>query len=192
MARQGTYAKGAARREEILQATTRILADDGYRNLSLRQIARELGLEPAHILYYFDSREELLQKVLERWDERADLSTDPARVLDEYVSAIALNMDIPGIVHLYITFAAEAVHRDHAAHDYFRRRFKVVHDILVGAILHEQTLGRITADLNADIEAYKLIALADGLQLQALVNKSVDASEILGDAIATLRSIPAS
>lgn len=194
MARQGTYAKGAARREEILVATKQILASDGYRNLSLRHIARALGVEPAHILYYFDSREELLQKVIERWDE--DNTEDSAafeadHALDSFVEAITHNLEIPGIVHLYLIFAAEAVHPDHAAHEYFQQRFRSVHRLLVGAIQSEQATGRIAERVDADVEARKLIALADGLQLQALVDPSFDPAAVLAASIAELRGVPA-
>ena len=189
MARQGTYPKGTARREEILQATMRILADDGYRNLSLRHIARELGVEPAHILYYFDSREELLQKVVERWDARLEgAPIEPENILDAFAAAIESNMAIPGIVHLYLTFAAEAVHPDHAAHDYFQQRFQVVHDLLVRGLEFEQSSGRVRPDVDASAEAHKIIALSDGLQLQALMNQSVNPAAILAGVIADLRT----
>ncbi|GGM62818.1 TetR/AcrR family transcriptional regulator [Microbacterium saperdae] len=190
MARQGKYAKGAARREEILAATTRILADDGYRNLSLRYIARDLGIEPAHILYYFDSREELLQKVLERWDQGNPgiMLIEPGEILDRYVEAVGSNLAIPGIVHLYLIFAAEAVHPDHAAHDYFRQRFRAVCELLTRGLEYEMSTGKLRDDIDVTIEAQKLIALADGLQLQALSDPSLNPSTMIAGAIASLRT----
>lgn len=170
-----------------------ILAKDGYRNTSLRQIARELGVEPAHILYYFTSREELLQKVVERWDEdnaaqRGGEALSPPYALDSFVEVVRRNMEMPGLVHLYLTFAAEAVHPDHAAHDYFQQRFRGVQTLLVLAIQHEKSTGRIRADMDVEAEARKLIALSDGLQLQALVDPSVDPAAILADAVSALRA----
>ena len=187
-------AKGAARREQILATAMEKLGKDGYRNTSLRGIGRELDIEPAHILYYFDSREELLQKVIERWDENTlaqfDAPVDPSRALDFYVRAIRQNLAIRGIVHLYLTFAAEAADPEHSAHAYFVDRFRTVREMLRDGIRYEQSVGRIDPTLDADLEARSLIALADGLQLQSLVDPTIDAPGDLEAALAVLRRGP--
>jgi len=186
-----TSPKGAARREQILQTTFSALATDGYRNTSLRGIGRLLDVEPAHILYYFDSREELLQSVVERWDAEAvsafGREVDPGNALDFYVQTVRHNLEIPGIVHLYLTLAAEAVHPNHSSHGYFLERFRTARELLGDGIRFEQKTGRIGAALDPDLEARKLIALADGLQLQALIDASIDAPGDLARAIETLR-----
>jgi AcrR family transcriptional regulator len=191
MARQGMTAKGQARRDQILETAMEALGSDGYRNTSLRSIGRALGVEPAHILYYFDSREELLQKVVERWDENVSANVPGAgsaeNALDFYVGAIRYNRAIPGIVHLYLTLAAEAVHPDHSAHAYFVDRFRTVRTILREGIEFEQTAGRIDASVDADLEARTLISLADGLQLQGLIDPTIDVTGDLEAAVAALR-----
>lgn len=190
MAREGRFAKGAARRESILATATEVLARDGYRGTSLRSIARALDLEPAHILYYFDSREDLLQKVIERWDVEAlggDVDPDPATTLDLYAQAVSRNLEIPGLVHLYLIFAAESAQAEHPSHDFFRDRFERVRLTLATAIGHEQDAGLIDPAVDADRAARLLIAVADGVQLQALVNPAVDAPADLAAAIAQLR-----
>jgi AcrR family transcriptional regulator len=191
MARQGMSPKGTARRDQILATAMKTLGADGYRNTSLRGIGRALDIEPAHILYYFDSREELLQKVVERWDEDTQQSfgrpVTAEEALDFYTYAIRHNLRIPGIVHLYLTLAAEAVHPDHSAHAYFVERFRIVRELLRDGIRYEQSVGRISPDLDADLEARKLIALADGLQLQGLVDPTINAPDDLDAVIAALR-----
>ncbi|MGA1836674.1 TetR/AcrR family transcriptional regulator [Herbiconiux sp. 11R-BC] len=195
MARQRVTAKGEARREQILAVAFEKLGADGYRNASLRAIGRELDVEPAHILYYFASREELLQKVVERWDEGTLAAVGgvvpPSEALDFYVAAIRQNLRIPGIVHLYLTLAAEAVHPDHSAHRFFVERFRRVHSLLRDGIEREQAVDRIDPSADAALEARKLIALADGLQLQALVDPAVDAPGDLEAAVAALRRMRA-
>jgi AcrR family transcriptional regulator len=190
---KGIYAKGEARREEILRGTKEVLARGGYRNISLRLIGEALGgIESAHILYYFSSREELLQCTLQQWDDEVIADhprmTQPEYALDEFALVIKKNLETPGLVHLYLTFAAEAIHPDHTAHDFFQRRFEWSRGLLRAAIESEQHSGRISAHLDCDLEARKLIAISDGLLLQALIDDKVDAPGDLAIAIEQLRA----
>jgi AcrR family transcriptional regulator len=190
--RAGSGSKGAIKREEILLGVMRALVNGKLRNPPLRAIGKALDIEPAHILYYFESREDLLQAVIMRWDEIALQSrTRPRFValsLDDFADMIAGNVDRPGIVHLYLTFAAEAVDPEHPAHEFFRRRFDVVRQGLAAAVRREQAEGAIRRDLDPDHQARLLIALADGLQLQSLVDPKVNAARDLASAIARLRA----
>lgn len=186
--------KGAARREQILADLMDALAAGRLRNPSLREIGKALAIEPAHILYYFETREALLQAAIMRWDEDAHTRVgkdDPALIfsLEDYAKVIAHNIYRPGIVHLYLTFAAEAVDPAHPAHRFFQKRFELLRTALAEAIRLEQSDGRIAGTLDPDLQARLLIALADGLQLQSLVDSQVDAPGDLAAALAVLRSM---
>jgi DNA-binding transcriptional regulator YbjK len=65
--------RGAARREALLQATLRVLADAGADSVTHRAIAAEAGLPLASTTYHFASKEELLTEALRFASER-DLS----------------------------------------------------------------------------------------------------------------------
>lgn len=184
--------KGRARREAILATAMRELAVNGYGGTSVRAIGRAMGLEPAHILYYFGTREALLEAVIDRWDARANAdsqgSTAPARALDSYAATIRRNLEIPGVIHLYLAFAAEAAEPSHRSHVFFRERFSRVHAMLADAIALEQSEGAIAAEIDAAAQARELIALADGTQLQALMDPRVDAPAAVERAIRRLRA----
>jgi len=166
------------------------LAKQELRNPSLREIGRALELEPAHILYYFKSREDLLQSVIIRWDEYAlQCAAGLAMTLDNFAEQVRHNITIPGVVHLYLTFAAEAVDPAHAAHDFFRQRFDRVCKTLEQRIIEEQQQGRIAPSVDPVSKSRQLIALSDGLQLQSLVDPKVDAAQVLFDAISDLRKV---
>lgn len=185
----GASPKGLARREEILGGVMEKIARQELRNPALREIGRALNLEPAHILYYFNSREDLLQSVIVRWDENARKSgVDQPNALDNFAEQVRRNIAIPGIVHLYLTFAAEAVDPEHPAHEFFRKRFERVRESLVQRIVDEQQQGRIHASVDPLSKARQLIALADGLQLQSLVDPTVDAAQALMSAINDMRT----
>lgn len=184
----GASPKGAARREEILSGLMLKIARQELRNPSLREIGRALNIEPAHILYYFNSREDLLQSVIMRWDEDARAAA-PARIvtLDNFAEQLQRNIAIPGVVHLYLNFAAEAVDPNHPAHEFFKQRFERVAATLAQRIRDEQAKGTIRASVDPESNARQLIAMADGLQLQSLVNPSVNAAQYMIHAINSLR-----
>jgi AcrR family transcriptional regulator len=184
MVTRGTYSKGEARREEILRTAMEVIAAKGYNGTTLRAIGRALGIEPAHIIYYFGTREDLLREVIAQWSSNnqalAEVTSDP---LDQYATAIRQNLEIRGIVQLYIAFAAEAVDPAHPAHDFIRERFATTSAMLSGAVLEGQRQGVISASLDPDRTARWLIALADGLQLQSLIDPRIDAPADLEAAI---------
>ena len=184
MPKPGVSAKGAARREEILATAFRVVAERGFPGATIRGIGRELGIEPAHILYYFGSREELFKEILEEWDAGSLSTARPdADALEVYVSAIRHNVAIRGLVHLYLSFAAEAVDPSHPAHDYFRDRFALSVRELSAAVEAGLRAGLIRPEVDANRAARSIIALADGLQLQALMDPDVDAATLLSAAV---------
>jgi DNA-binding transcriptional regulator YbjK len=68
--------RGAARREALLEAVLRIVAEVGVDAVTHRRVAEEAGLPLASTTYWFDSKEHLLTAALELAAER-----DTARLL---------------------------------------------------------------------------------------------------------------
>ncbi|GAA0506758.1 TetR family transcriptional regulator [Saccharopolyspora subtropica] len=60
----GRRIKGERRRRAIIDATLRVIARDGVAAVSHRNIAREAGVPPASISYYFDGIDDLLVATL--------------------------------------------------------------------------------------------------------------------------------
>src|SRR5437868_10053474 len=73
--------RGAARREALLEAVLRIVADVGPDAVTHRRVAEEAQLPLASTTYWFDSKEHLLTAALEMAAER-----DTARLLGEVSS----------------------------------------------------------------------------------------------------------
>jgi len=61
--RSGT--KGKRTRENIINVAREVLANEGYEGFVLRQIAAKTGVKPGNLQYYFSSKKDLLQAVLE-------------------------------------------------------------------------------------------------------------------------------
>lgn len=164
--------KGARRREEILAAAMASIGEQGYRATSLRAIGRVLGVQPAQILHYFSSREELLETVIDRWDSTsaAFVAADGRGFLDVWPEIVRQNMAVPGFVNLYTTLAAEATDPAHPSHPFFVERFRRVRET-VAADLRTRQLKR---PVDPERAALHLVAFSDGLQMQWLVDRSID------------------
>lgn len=180
MSKRGPYVKGLERRDEILRAAVEVISRDGYRGASLSQIGRSIGIDSAHIIYYFSSREVLLQEVLRLWDEGNVSNLAPGTDIFAWlVEGARRNTKTPGLVQLYTAFAAEAADPIHPAHDFFRARFDVLQGYIADEIRKRQAAGDVTRALDADHAAMMLIAQSDGLQVRWLVDRSIDMAAAL-------------
>ena len=175
---RGSYPKGVARRQEILDRAIAVFAQRGSERTSLRAIARDVGVTHAALSHYFGSLEELLVEVYRQSERRADEAGPvPADVTPgELMRASAEeNREIPGLVQLYSTLVAAALEEGHpAATEFATARFARVRGDLVDRVRHNQAAGRIRFDLDAEAIAALVIAASDGLQTQWLLEPSVD------------------
>src|SRR2546422_9248639 len=106
MASRGPYAKGVAKREEILTAALEVIARHGYRKTSTRELAAAAGLSEAGMLHYFGSKEQLFEAVLRARDE-ADLARVETRDAIDNLTAIGRhNGSGPGRAQLDSTLSA--------------------------------------------------------------------------------------
>ena len=168
----GRYAKGRARRAEILRRALDLIGRNGFRRSTLADIADEVGLSKAGVLHYFGSKAELYAEVLRLRDEVA--VPDDDLDLDDFVAAITHNAEVPGLVHLFTALSAEAVEEDHEAHAFFVERYQLVRERLADAVRGAVDDGRLRDDVEPDQVARLLVAVADGLQVQWLLDPSFD------------------
>lgn len=187
MAARGSYAKGIAKREEILTTALDVIAHQGYRKTTIRELAAAVGLSQTGLLHYFGTKEDLFIEVLRKRDEidieaYGNTELNPAagvNIIDVLIKVTQHNADVPGLVLLYTQFSAEASEQSHPAHSYFTERSAVFRETLSGAIRDQQESGDLPATLDADRIAMLLIAASDGLQSQWLLDNSFDMSEYI-------------
>ncbi|GAA1056923.1 transcriptional regulator [Agromyces luteolus] len=188
MASRGPYAKGLAKRGEILDAALEEFGRRGYDRTSMREIARQTGLSQAGLLHYFSTKEELFLAVLRRRDDRATAPDEDSHIhsVKRLLDAVARNAGEPGLVRLFVSMSAESVDGDGMAHGFFVDRYRwLIHEI-AGDIRAQQEAGKASTAIDAEDAASILVAVADGLQLQWLLDPdSVD----MADRIAKLWSI---
>ena len=179
MAQRGSYAKGVAKREEILTAALDVIARNGYRRTSVRELADAVGLSQAGLLHYFSSKEELFQEILRKRDEVDASAFEPhtADFMEGFLDVVRHNADVPGLVQLYAQVSTEAGDPEHPAREFFIRRYSEFRRRFAEQIRIEQAAGRVDADIDPELTAGLFLAAADGLQTQWMLDPSIDMPE---------------
>jgi AcrR family transcriptional regulator len=170
---RGSYPKGVARRQEILDRAIEVFAQRGSDRTSMRAIAKEVGVTHAALAHYFGSLEELLVEVYresERQGARPPVNPEETPVEMMRRSA-EVNREVVGLVQLYSTLVAAALEEGHpAAHEFATTRFAGLRQDLAARVRLNQQVGRIRADLDPEAIAALVIAASDGLQTQWLLD----------------------
>jgi AcrR family transcriptional regulator len=52
--------------EQIYDAAVRLIAEWGYHGMTLRQVAAEVGIKMASLYYHYDSKQQILVRIMER------------------------------------------------------------------------------------------------------------------------------
>lgn len=175
---RGSYAKGIARRQEILDRAIEVFARRGSERTSLRAIAREVGVTHAALTHYFGSLEELLVAVY-RESERQFDEVEAAEPIETPIEGMRVsaqqNREIPGMVQLYTSLVAGALENDRpAATAFITARFDRLRSSMAEQVRENQRAGLIRDDVDAEQVAALVIAASDGLQTQWLLDDAVD------------------
>jgi len=183
-ARQRPYetllAKGEDRRQRILGVAERLLARNGWRGTSLAQIAREAGVSAAGLLHHFESKEQLLNAVLDARDEddaihadyqSGDLITEIKRVPQRFDRA-------PELVGTFTVLLVENIAPEAPLHDRLHKRYRAAIDILTGNIEAGQRRGKYRPDCDAATKAVEILAFINGMETLWLLDPSIPLTEV--------------
>jgi AcrR family transcriptional regulator len=64
--KNGTYPKGQERAVKILDAAEKLLLEQGYHSLSLRNVAAAAGLSMSNLQYYFPNKDQMIQALMDK------------------------------------------------------------------------------------------------------------------------------
>ncbi|BBX69157.1 TetR/AcrR family transcriptional regulator [Mycolicibacterium psychrotolerans] len=173
------FAKGEDRRQRILAVAERLLARNGWRSTSLAQIAREAGVTSAGLLHHFESKEQLLNAVLDardadddaHADRSGDLITELMRVPERFERA-------PELVGTFTVLLAENIAPDAPLHDRLHNRYRAAVDIIRKIIERGQRAGRYRTDVDAAVKATEILAFINGMETLWLLDPAIPLTEV--------------
>ncbi|WP_181801989.1 TetR/AcrR family transcriptional regulator [Streptomyces shenzhenensis] len=176
---RGPYAKTPARRAEIVRAARDSFAEHGYAQASLRGIAERAGITHAGLLHHFRNKDELLAAVLaerdsEEWQQGADEVDSPDQLGPYLAELIRHHQTAPELMRLWIELAAAASRPDHPAHAYFVGRYERGRAQFADGLPDKAARGRLREGVTPESAAVLFQAVLNGLQLQWVLDQSLD------------------
>lgn len=183
--------------ELIMEATVWVLAEDGYRGLTLRKVAERAGKNRGLVHYYFDSKEDLLQSLLDHIFDGTkrlmgiDEADDPHEKLWTVLEFHAYG---PGGVdehgrHYYLAInqlQALAAH-DSVLRERFTRTYTYLVELTAG-IIQEGIEDGTYRPIDPEETAVFLLAAIDGARTQDLTLNVDTARETILETIARFES----
>jgi len=115
------------RRAEIIDVAHALIMEEGYRALSLREVARRCGMSAPGLMHYFPDMPSLLEAVLVHRDE-VDIAAivgatrDEDRLMEVIDGAMAYYADRTVETQRFDALEAEALDPNHPAHAWFEAR----------------------------------------------------------------------
>jgi AcrR family transcriptional regulator len=172
---RGAYAKGIAKRREILEKALSAFSRSGYLATSMREIASASDLTQAGLLHHFPNKEALLLAIIEEREAKQIVNgtlTTGLSWQDRVVSQLEINIENRTETLLFSVLAAEAEDPNHPAHQYMKDRYRQAR------VNWESEFCKMRGGTSVSAEdSYKaslISAMWDGLQLQWLLDESFD------------------
>ena len=177
---RGPYAKTAERRRTILATALEVFAESGFRGASIREIANRVGMTDTGVLHHFGGKGNLLLEVVKQKE-----AEDGGALHDPYLrDLVARNGTRPGTVRLFTTLSAESTDPEHPAHEHFVKRYEAVRGHTTERLELESEEGRVPASVDPAMAARLMMAVMDGLQIQWLLDPTLDMDSAYNDFIA--------
>jgi AcrR family transcriptional regulator len=182
-------AKGEDRRQRILAVAERLLARNGWRNTSLAQIAKDAGVTPAGLLHHFESKEQLLNAVLDARDAddeihadylSGDLIAELSRVPERFDRA-------PELVGTFTVLLVENIAPHAPLHDRLHKRYRDAVDIITGLIERGQQDGLYRNDFDAETKAVEILAFINGMETLWLLDRLIPLTAVFKEYAESLR-----
>jgi TetR/AcrR family transcriptional regulator, transcriptional repressor of bet genes len=187
------------RREELAAAVWRLASRDGLDAVTLRGVAAEAGWSTGALHHYFSDKEELLlfafKTVADRVGRRvATARAESGEPLELARALLAIGLPLDGErrdeTRLWFAFLGLALTRPTLARAQ-RLAYEAWRRIVADALREARDRGDIDPDVDVEREAAALVALVDGLAVQASFDPICLDVDLVDERLAELRRSPA-
>ncbi|MDF3831599.1 TetR/AcrR family transcriptional regulator [Cupriavidus basilensis] len=165
------------KRIEVLEATWRAILRVGLENVTIREIAAEMGATTGAVVHYFRTKDEVLIYALDHLisglvaevESRLNGVTGIARL--ETILYASLPLDEEGETgwRIWLAFLKASVGSEMLSVEH-KRRYAFMRDSLAGELVALQKQKLIRGSLDLAMEADAMVALVDGLGVGRVID----------------------
>jgi AcrR family transcriptional regulator len=161
---------GEVRRQRILDAAVELFGSKGYRGTGLAALAQRVDMTATGLLYYFGTKERLLQEVVAERDRVDALPVGEALTFDSLRSLGRHNVETALLTRLYVVLGAESLDEGGPLHGFFVQRYEMGRALVRSIIEAGIADGSVRTDVHVDGVAAEFIAVVMGLEIQWLTD----------------------
>jgi AcrR family transcriptional regulator len=181
-AREHGDAVADVRRDQMLAAAATLIAERGFHDTRIADVAKRVGASPALVIYYFGTKDSLLTEAL-RWSERSfyaateqmlrstDKLRDRLEILVEWTLVADKNESVNGDWGLWFDLWAQAFRHPEVKKD--RAQLDAQWRDLIARIVQDAVDAGEIADLDVASFAILWASLLDGLTVQVSLQDPV-------------------
>jgi AcrR family transcriptional regulator len=157
------------RKPQILDAAAEVIVERGLANTRIVDVAKRAGTSAAAVLYWFETREQLLTAALiadeEAFAERVGERLDGAETATEKLVLLIEATVAEPQIDLWIELWARSLHEPEAAQERLRRD-RVWRSLFAEVIDAGRAAGEFDPVVDPDLAALSITSFMDGLSVQ--------------------------
>jgi len=184
------------KRNRILDAAMRLLADKGYARTTISDVAKEAGIGRGTVYWHFASKDELFMSALEREFGRLDAAlatilTTPGPPLQKlellFVGSFQFIDEAPNLFHVFFSVLSGADQEMQARLEaWFADVYGRYNKLVEGLLDEAKAQGAVRADLDSHISAAAIVAMLDAMFLQVAFGLVANDPERLAKSLGSL------
>jgi AcrR family transcriptional regulator len=158
--------------DQIAESAVKLFARHGYRGTTIAQIARDVGLTDAGVLYHYPTKADLFWAVVDMFEDLqrervlALLAPGGLAAIRNLARWGPIIEERPDLLALQVVLGAAAVSEDSEIRPYYHQRYEDLRAGIAGLLKQAQGAGEVRADVDHIFEATAFLAFLDGLRLQ--------------------------
>ncbi|WIB26712.1 MULTISPECIES: TetR/AcrR family transcriptional regulator [unclassified Curtobacterium] len=177
-------------RIRIVGATVDLLRDVPFHEARPEHVAERLDISTYELQQHFPSWDGLVLAAVDRWNgarmDEVTREVGDGSTVDLLRAIVASNAEDPALMRLLVALLSVAGNPEHPMSTYLRSRYQLFFAQVKRGLEHDIAVGRAPHTMDPRRGAEQLIALYEGLQLQALLRSELDLVAAFDRAVARL------